>query len=42
VAPVLDPESGALQVALLPGPRRDWFTDAAWQTLLGSAYTGDE
>jgi biotin-dependent carboxylase-like uncharacterized protein len=39
VAPVLDPESGGLQVALLPGPRRDWFTDAAWQTLLGSAYT---
>ncbi len=23
---------------VLPGPRRDWFTDGAWSTLTGQAY----
>lgn len=26
------------ELALLPGPRRDWFSDAAWTTLLGTGW----
>ena len=26
-------------LAVLPGPRRDWFTDAAWSTLLTTGWT---
>lgn len=37
-APVADPEGGDVVVRVLPGPRRDWFTDAGWSTLLGSVY----
>lgn len=39
VAPVADPEAGDVTVAVLPGPRRDWFTDAAWASLCSQAYT---
>lgn len=39
VAPVADPEAGDVTVRLLPGPRRDWFTDAAWVLLRSQAYT---
>ncbi len=39
LAPVTDPPSGEVTVRALPGPRRDWFTDAAWATLSGEAYT---
>ncbi len=39
VAPVADPEAGDVTVAVLPGPRRDWFTDAAWASLRSQAYT---
>jgi biotin-dependent carboxylase-like uncharacterized protein len=39
LAPVADPEGGELAVRLLPGPRRDWFPDAAWATLTGQPYT---
>ena len=38
VAPVADPEGGEVTVRVLPGPRRDWFTDGAWATLTGQAY----
>ena len=31
LAPVARPRT---TLAVLPGPRRDWFTDDAWQTLL--------
>ncbi len=39
VAPVADPEAGDVTVAVLPGPRRDWFTGAAWASLRSQAYT---
>jgi biotin-dependent carboxylase-like uncharacterized protein len=39
VAPVADPADGEVVVAVLPGPRRNWFGDRAWTTLTGSAYT---
>lgn len=38
VAPVRDPGGGEVTVQVLPGPRRDWFTDGAWSTLTGQAY----
>jgi biotin-dependent carboxylase-like uncharacterized protein len=39
LAPVADPPDGELTVAVLPGPRADWFGPAAWTTLTGTAYT---
>jgi biotin-dependent carboxylase-like uncharacterized protein len=33
VAPVADPPDGDVALAVLPGPRRDWFDDAAWSQL---------
>jgi len=39
VAPVADPEPGEVTVRVGPGPRRDWFPDEAWQSLLGQRYT---
>jgi len=39
VAPVADPEAGNVTVRVLPGPRRDWFTDAAWTSLRSQVYT---
>ena len=38
VAATAEPGSGEVTVAVQPGPRRDWFTDAAWRTLLGEPY----
>ncbi len=38
VAPVADPEAGDLSVLVMPGPRRDWFTDAAWASLVSQPY----
>jgi biotin-dependent carboxylase-like uncharacterized protein len=29
----------AVQVRVEPGPRRDWFTDGAWESLLAQRYT---
>jgi biotin-dependent carboxylase-like uncharacterized protein len=34
VAPVADPADGDVALRVLPGPRRDWFDDSAWQQLL--------
>jgi len=39
VAPVPEPEDGEVVVQVLPGPRRDWFTDDAWASLLSQRYT---
>lgn len=39
IAPAADPEGGEVTVRVVPGPRRDWFTDDAWATLTGAAYT---
>ena len=38
VAPVADPEGGVVTVRVTPGPRRDWFPDTAWESLLGQQY----
>ncbi|MBA2560554.1 MAG: biotin-dependent carboxyltransferase family protein, partial [Propionibacteriales bacterium] len=38
IAPVADPSHGDVAVRVLPGPRRDWFTDEAWALLVGTAY----
>lgn len=39
LAPVAAPVGGQLAVRLLPGPRRDWFTEAGWASLVGQTYT---
>lgn len=39
IAPVADPDGGDVRVAVVPGPRRDWFTDAAWASLVAQPYT---
>jgi len=33
VAPVAEPPDGDVALTVLPGPRRDWFDDAAWAQL---------
>lgn len=38
VAPVPEPAGGEVTVRVSAGPRRDWFTDAGWQTLLTAPY----
>ncbi len=38
VAPVAEPEAGAVLLNVTAGPRRDWFPDHAWSVLLSSAY----
>lgn len=38
VAPVADPEAGDVSVRVVPGPRRDWFTDQAWAALVSQPY----
>ena len=38
VAATAEPGSGEVTVGVQPGPRRDWFTDAAWETLLSEPY----
>lgn len=38
VAPRAEPAPGEVTVRVTPGPRRDWFCDAAWDSLLESAY----
>lgn len=38
LAPVPEPAAGDVEVRVRPGPRRDWFTDAGWGALTGSAY----
>ena len=38
LVPVDAPGDGPLDLAVRPGPRRDWFGDAAWQTLLDAEW----
>jgi biotin-dependent carboxylase-like uncharacterized protein len=38
VAPVADPPAGEVTVAVLPGPRADWFGDAGWAALTGQSW----
>lgn len=37
-APVRAPESGEISLRVVPGPRDDWFTPAAWEALTSSPY----
>ena len=39
IAPVPDPDQGDVTVRVVPGPRRDWFTDESWVRLLHETYT---
>jgi biotin-dependent carboxylase-like uncharacterized protein len=39
LAAVADPAGGEVVVRVTPGPRRDWFTDAGWASLVGQTYT---
>ncbi|MGY1843555.1 5-oxoprolinase subunit C family protein [Modestobacter sp. SYSU DS0875] len=39
LAPVPDPPDGEVTVAVLPGPRQDWFGDAGWAALTGQSWT---
>jgi biotin-dependent carboxylase-like uncharacterized protein len=39
VAPVPDPDASDVTVRVAPGPRRDWFGDDAWASLLAGPYT---
>ena len=39
VAAVPEPEAGEVVVQVQPGPRRDWFTDDSWRSLLKQSYT---
>ena len=39
LAPVPEPPAGVVQVQVTPGPRRDWFPDQAWRSLLGQTWT---
>ena len=38
VAPVAEPAGGDVALTVLPGPRRDWFDDAAWSQLVRSRW----
>jgi biotin-dependent carboxylase-like uncharacterized protein len=38
LAPVADPAAGEVVVRVTPGPRRDWFTDGGWASLVGQTY----
>ncbi len=39
LAAVADPEAAGVTVLVTPGPRRDWFPDEAWQSLVGQPWT---
>jgi biotin-dependent carboxylase-like uncharacterized protein len=39
LAPVAEPPAGKVTVAVLPGPRRDWFGDAGWTDLTRQVWT---
>ena len=39
LAPVADPCAGELTVAVLPGPRADWFGEPGWTALTGQPWT---
>ena len=39
VAPVADPAAGDVTVRVTPGPRRDWFSDEAWASMVEQPWT---
>jgi biotin-dependent carboxylase-like uncharacterized protein len=38
LAPVPEPSDGEVELRVLPGPRRDWFGDDAWRSLVSQRY----
>lgn len=38
LAPVADPPGDEVVVRVTPGPRRDWFTDAGWESFTTQSY----
>ena len=38
LAPVAAPAGGQVVLRITPGPRRDWFTDAGWASLVSQVY----
>ncbi|WP_432883353.1 biotin-dependent carboxyltransferase family protein [Kribbella sp. CA-245084] len=38
LAPVAHPAGGKVALRVTAGPRRDWFTDAGWESLLSQTY----
>jgi biotin-dependent carboxylase-like uncharacterized protein len=38
LAPVAHPAGGKVALRVTPGPRRDWFTAAGWESLLSQTY----
>ncbi|MFD3402590.1 biotin-dependent carboxyltransferase family protein [Kribbella sp. NPDC058693] len=38
LAPVAHPTGGKVTLRVTPGPRRDWFTDEGWQSLVSQTY----
>lgn len=38
LAPVAHPASGEVVLRVTPGPRRDWFTDDGWSSLVSQTY----
>lgn len=38
LAPVAEPPAGLVTVNIEPGPRRDWFTDDAWESMQAQRY----
>ncbi|WP_410786242.1 biotin-dependent carboxyltransferase family protein [Kribbella sp. C-35] len=38
LAPVAHPADGTVVLRVTPGPRRDWFTDAGWASLVSQVY----
>ena len=41
VAPVPEPGAGLVDLPVDPGPRRDWFDDAAWERFTAQTFTVD-
>ncbi|MFL6133687.1 MAG: biotin-dependent carboxyltransferase family protein [Nocardioidaceae bacterium] len=39
LAPVPEPDQGGVTVRVVPGPRRDWFRDESWASLMQQTYT---
>lgn len=42
VAPVAPPSAGDLTVPLIPGPRADWITAAAWELLTSTVFVASQ
>jgi biotin-dependent carboxylase-like uncharacterized protein len=39
VTAAVEPPAGVVELPVLPGPRRSWFTDTGWKSLLSQTFT---